>query len=356
MILPKKNINKLMRIENPPLARMDFLRLDKNENLILSDEGLIKQIKSRIDSDFISTYPEVHTLYQKISQWLDINKEQIYISSGSDGAIKSVFEVFVNEGDSVIIPHPTYAMYYVYSEMFGAHLNTIPYDTDLNLQSSKIIEAITDKTKLICIANPNSPTGTIIEQSELLEIIDYAGKKDVLVLLDEAYYLYYIPTLIKYVSSFPNLIVTRSFSKAYGLASARLGYAISNPYIISCLKKVRPMYEVSSYSVLLGNLIIENETIIMEYMKRFNEGKEYLFGELKLIGLKFFNSHANFVLIDVGNRELALRIKEELYKNRILISAGYTDAPLNRCIRVSISEKKHMETLINNLKDILKNC
>lgn len=354
MILSKKNLKNLVRIEHPTTTRLGFLRLDKNENIIGLGDRFINQVISKIDSDLISSYPEVYSIYQKISQWLNIEQDMLYVSAGSDGAIKSVFEVFVEDGDEVITIHPTYGMYYVYSEIFGANLKKIEFNDDLSLQPAKITQAITNKTKLICIANPNSPTGTIIEHSDLLKVISLAQEKDILVLIDEAYYLYYPETFIGEVSSFSNLIVTRSFTKAYGLASARLGFAVSNPYIISCLKKVRPIYEVNSFSILLGNLIIDNENIVINNMKHFNEGKKYLLDSLSSIGLNFFKSYANFLLIDMVSREFALSVKEELYKRKILINGGYTTVPLDRCIRVSISEKKHMVTFIENLKDVLK--
>lgn len=353
MILPKKTLKNLVRLENSKDSRLGYLRLDKNENLIPLGEDFLDLVKSKIDEDLISSYPEVYSLYQKISDWTGVNLDQIYVSAGSDGAIKALFEVFVEAGDEVIALHPTYAMYYVYSEMFGANLKKIEYEADLTLDHNKIIQSITGKTRLICIANPNSPTGTIIEKSDLISIIKYAQEKDALVVIDEAYYMYYPETFISDVLSFSNLVVTRSFTKAMGLASARLGFAVSSPYITGCLKKVRPIYEVNSFSVLLGKLIIDNEDIALRNMELFNEGKQYLLNSLDLIGLKFFDTYANFVLIDVETRARALKIKKELYKKKILINAGYTNIPLDRCIRVSISENKYMQIFVNSLSEVL---
>lgn len=354
MILPKDTLKNLVRLDNPNTSRLGYLRLDKNENLTPLGQGFLELVKSEINEDLISSYPEVYPLYQKIAQWTGVDLDQIYISAGSDGAIKAAFEVFVEAGDEVITLHPTYAMYYVYSEMFGAKLKKIEYEADLTLENSKIMQSITDKTKLICIANPNSPTGTIIKRHDLISIIEYAQEKDILVLIDEAYYMYYPETFISDVLSFSNLIVTRSFTKAMGLASARLGFAVSNPYITGCLKKVRPIYEVNSFSILLGELIIDNQDIVLKNMELFREGKQYLLNSLGSVGLKFFDTYANFILIDVGSRELALKIKKELYKKKIIISAGYSDIPLDRCIRVSISEKKHMQIFVNSLREVLK--
>lgn len=354
MILPKKNIRKLERVENPSISRRGFLRLDKNENIIGFEDSFLKKVRSKIDSDFLTSYPEVHLLYEKISKWLGIEKNRIYISSGSDGCIKSVFEVFVGEGDEVIIPHPTYAMYYVYSQMFGAKLKKIRYDRNLDLNYRSIIDAMSKRTKLICIANPNSPTGTVIPKRDLLDIVRTAQKKDILVLVDEAYYPYYPESFLSYVSSFSNLVVTRSFTKGLGLGSARLGFAVSNKYIIDCLKKVRPIYEVNSFSVLLGSLVLDNLSIMKKNMKLFKEGKSYLIQSLKSIGLEFFDTHTNFILIDVGTPKLVSKISKELLKRKILVRSGYTEPPLDRCIRVTIGSKKQMKKFIKNLRAVLE--
>lgn len=353
MILPKKHLKNLKRVADAGICRKNFLRLDKNENIIGFKDSFIKKIVSKIDSDFLTAYPEVHLLYEKISEWLGVERDKIYISSGSDGCIKSVFEVFVNKGDEVIVPHPTYAMYYVYSKMFGAKLKKISYTHDLSLSHHDIIKTMSKRTKLVCIANPNSPTGTIISEKDLLEIIRAAEKRDILVVVDEAYYMYYPKTFLPRISSFSNLIVTRSFTKACGLGSARLGFAVSNPDIINYLKKVRPIYEVNSFSVLLGCLIIDNPTVVDENLKIFNEGKSYLTRSLTSMGLKFYNSYTNFILIDMKTRAFALKVKDELYKRKILVRAGYTNVPLDRCIRVTIGGKNHMRKFIGNLKEVL---
>ena len=136
MIPVKKHLRDLQRIQNP-MARAGYLRLDKNESIVGFEEKFVESLRQEITSDFLTTYPEVSPLYQKIARWIGCNQENIYITTGSDAAIKSVFEVFVEPGDTVALLSPTYAMFYVYTEMFQGHLIKIRYKTGLSLSSAK---------------------------------------------------------------------------------------------------------------------------------------------------------------------------------------------------------------------------
>lgn len=355
MVLPKKSIANLYRTQSPETTRLDMLRLDKNENITGMDPGLVEKARAMIDSNFITAYPEPYTLYKKISKTFGIDENMLYLSAGSDAAIKSIFEVFVGEGEEIVIPHPTYAMYYVYPEMFGAGIKKVGYEKDFSFDVEKFKQAITEKTSLVCIANPNSPTGTIIEEKELLDIIRHAGQKGALVLVDEAYYPYYPHSIIKHVNEFDNLIVSRTFSKAYGLASARLGLAVSNPKLIGLLKKVRPLYEVNSYAVMMGNLVLDNPQVLERNLREYTEGKAHLVESLKKMGLKYYEGYANFVSMDMGSQQRAERVGQELEKLGVLVKSTFKDVPLANHVRASIGSKEQMEQFVQKLRIAIKN-
>ena len=139
-VKPKKHILDLFRVPNSTLDRNDFLCLDKNENLIGFSEEVVKDIRGIITSDFLTAYPETDLLYQKLSENLGVDSSQIYLSSGSDAGIKSVFEVYVEPSDEVLIIHPTYSMYYVYADMFQARLVKVNYEKDLSLSVDSFIK------------------------------------------------------------------------------------------------------------------------------------------------------------------------------------------------------------------------
>ncbi len=349
----KEYLKSLERVKNPLGERTKFLRLDKNENTLGFPAGFIKILRREITPDFVNTYPEIESLYEKIARWAGCGKENIYITAGSDAAIKAAFEIFVEPGDKVVLLSPTYAMFHVYSGMFRAHLIEIRYQKGLSLATGDILKVIREDTpKLICLANPNSPTGTILPPEDLRHIIDMSARKGTIILVDEAYYLFYPETIIDLIYDYPNLIVTRTFSKAFGLASARLGFAAGHADTIDCLHKVRPMYETNAFAVKLAELILDNYHLVEKNLEGVKKGKQYLEKELDRLGIPYFKSYANFILIDVGSFEKAVEIGNALYQEKILIKSGFKDDILRNCIRVTIGNVKQMQFFMEKFKQV----
>ena len=351
----KESLKNLKRVSNADRSRLDYLRLDKNENILSWPAKIRAKLYKELSADFISAYPEVDILYNKLAKRLGVKKENIFLTAGSDAAIKAVFEVFVKPGDHILTVSPTYAMFYVYAKMFAADLKEIFYDENLSLAVNKIKEEIARvRPKLVCIANPNSPTGTVIAEKELEEIIALCSRQGSVILMDEAYYMYYPKTTAHLIGRYDHLVITRTFSKAFGLASARLGYALGSPTMIGYLAKTRPMYETNAYALKMGEIILDNFDAVRANLKLSLAGKKYLETELKKLDLPFFKSHANFVLIDLGSKDIALKVAEELKKKKILVKTGFGGSPLERCIRVNIGHPKQMKLFIDKLKQILK--
>lgn len=351
LIPVREYLKSLERVQNPTETRMRFLRLDKNENILGFPAEFMNVLRREIIPDFVNTYPEMAPLYEKIARWVGCSKENIYITAGSDAAIKSVFEVFVEPGDSVALLSPTYAMFYVYTDMFQARLVEIRYKEGLTLSTEDILKVLhKDKPKLICIANPNSPTGTIIPQGDLKNIVGVAGEQNTVVLMDEAYYLFYPESLIDLIHDHPNLIITRTFSKAMGLASARVGFAAAHSDTIRYLQKVRPMYETNAFAVRFAELVQDNMPLVERNLEEARKGKEYLEKELDRLGIPYFKSYANFILIDVGSFEKSLELGNALYHQKILIKSGFKDDLLRNCIRVTIGNVEQMKLFMDKFK------
>jgi histidinol-phosphate aminotransferase len=221
MIQPKSHLYNVYRTPPDKLDRLKFLRLDKNEDTIGLPEEVIQEILSEVTPDFISTYPLTYRLYESLSEFLSLSEDHLLITAGSDAAIKAAFEGFVEPGDEVIIPDPTFAMFEVYADLFRGEMKKITYKSDLSLSIEEMLGSITQKTKLIALPNPNSPTGTIVRREDILNLLKHAEAVGVVVLIDEAYYPFYPHTTIDLIDEYQNLIVTRTFSKAFGLASVR---------------------------------------------------------------------------------------------------------------------------------------
>jgi len=351
---PKKHLLELDRVVDKNLDRDKFLRMDKNENLKGFSKEIIQDIQKMISSDFLTAYPEVDPLYNKLAEHLNIPRDKIFLSAGSDAGIKAVYEVYVDSGDEVIVINPTYAMYHVYSKMFDAQLVKVDFDENLVLPPERIIEEISPATKLVCIANPNSPTGTVFPIQDLEKIIKVASKNDALVLVDEAYYQFWGFSAIDLVLAYDNLIVIRTFSKALGLASARLGYVVSNPEIISHLFRVRPMYEVNAFAVSLGVYILEHLELVDQHITEIQNAREWLEKELFKDDLSTVPGAANFILINVGGNEKAAQIAKELLGENIVIKGGFRDACLKPYIRVGLGTLEHMRIFLKKFRKILR--
>lgn len=351
----KEHLKKIYRTPPERFDRTEFARLDKNENLEDIPSDYLNEILSDIDPVFLSAYPQVYPLYQKLSESLGVDIEYILITAGSDAAIKNIYEVYIEPKDEIILPDPTYAMYYVYADLFQAELVKIPYDNELNLSVDDLIGSITPHTKLIAIANPNSPTGTIISKDELRKVLDKAKRTNSLVLVDEAYYPYYSQTALDLLSEYDNLIITRTFSKAYGLASMRLGYAIASKKIIAELSKFRPIYEATGISVLFGCKILERPGIIEKRVKNVLSGKEYISTEMEKLGFKTFKSYANFIHIRVGSENVN-ELARFLRKNHVLVKSGFEHECLKDCIRITIGPKELMDKFVELMKQYFGNC
>lgn len=356
MRLPlKKHLATLVRVRNPDKSRWGYLRLDKNENIIALPAALISKFRRQLTSDFISSYPLPGRLYRKLAQHVGCQPENLYLSPGSDGAIKSVFEAFVEPGDKVLLVGPTYAMFYVYTKMFQAELVEIKYAADLSLSVEKILSPMeSERPKLVCIANPNSPTGTVIEPADLLSVIESAGQKNAVILIDEAYYPFYPRTCSGLINQYPHLVVTRTLSKAFGLASGRLGFAIGSQDMVDCLFKTRPMYETNAFAAGFAEILLDHIKVVRDNIKEVNKGKAYLKGQLREMGLPYFKSYTNFILIDLGSRQKAGRVARALEMKKILVKAGFNTAPLDRCIRVNIGNIRQMEKFLRTLGEVIE--
>lgn len=355
MISVKSHLADISRVKNPTKSRYGFLRLDKNENTIPLPESLVKKIREEITPEFLMVYPEIDPLYEKIAQWLHCQISNLYLASGSDGAIKTIFETYVSPGDTVMILDPTYAMFYVYIKLFQASLSPIKYGPGLTLSKEDILNQMRrEKPRLVCIANPNSPTGTVLRGGEIEEIVALGRDLQSVVMIDEAYGLYWHETAISLISQYPNLVVTRSFSKAVGLAAVRLGLAAGHPEIISTLHTFRPMYETNAFAVRAAQIVLDHSTLIQENVKKTLEGRDFLEVELKKMGIPFYKSNANFMNIRVGSPEKSVSIVKRLFDKKILIAGGFKDENLKDCIRVSIGSVEQMGQFLQEFRKALQ--
>ena len=350
---PKKLVENLNRMNDKGSPRKDFIRFDKNERTTPFNKKIIEDISNKLDGDIFSIYPDQNPFYKKLSIQLNISDKKLLLTSGSDSAIKAIFETYISSGDEVGYLWPTYAMIDVYADMFGAKKVKFEYNSNLLLDVDAIINKIKDGLRMLIIANPNQPSGTIIDDLILDEIIQAAEENQTIIVLDQAYIEFSkIKGREKELDKYKFLILTRTFSKAYGLAGLRLGYIISSEHNINYIYKVKPYADINAISLMVTEYFLDNKSILNDYVKEINEAKMILsdfFAELKI---EFINSHTNFVHIKIDNH-LGL-YHEKLQNKKYLIRKTGIGLPavISDCLRITLGPKILINGFIQDFKEI----
>ena len=353
MLRPKPVLERVHRRRNPDARAGALLRLDKNEHVTGLPTAFVRRVLDAITPAQLATYPELDGLYARLAASLGLTPGHLMLTAGSDAAIKAAFEVFVAPGDDVVLSQPSYAMFEVYAAVFGARVVPVRYRADLGLDPEAIVAAIGAATRLVVLANPNSPTGTALAREDLLAIVAAARGRGVPVLVDEAYHPFHPDTVIDRIDADDNLIVTRTFSKAYGLAALRVGYAAAAPSLVALLMKVRPLYEVDGLAAALAAAVLDEPGLVAAYVREVRAGGAVLAGALTRLGFACPPTSANFQLVRVPDAGLRARIRDGLHDQGILI-AGEQPPPLADCLRITLGPPEHMETVAAGIARIAR--
>lgn len=338
----KNYINKIKRTKFLKTSRYKKIRLDKNEKIDQFSNSFLNLYKSKLTSDILTAYPEFSNLLKLIANKNKINTNNILLTSGIDSAIKLIIEAFTSKKNKVLILNPTFAMTSIHCRAANLNIIKIGYNNKLEINFDELFKKINQKLKLIILSNPNSPTGTIIEKNKLNIILKKAKKFKIPVLIDEAYYGFTKQTTLKLISKFNNLFVTRTFSKVFGLAGLRAGFIASNKKNIDYLSKIKPMYEMNSAAVVAAETILQNERFTKNYLKETLIAKNLLIKTLKKKNFDYFDSHANFILIDF--KKYKNKILKIARKKNILISKN---SPFKNYTRVTLGPLIYFKKIIN---------
>ena len=324
----------------------DIIKLDANENLY----GCSPRVNQALATyPYLNIYPDaMQTELRKLLQgYTGVDAKHIVASNGSDQLIDHVLRLFIGPSDEVINCVPTFAMFGFSTELCGGTLVEVLRDEDFAINVNAVKAAIGKRTKMILLATPNNPTGTIIPQPDILEIVDTG----VPVLVDEAYVEFSGETVTQLVSQYKNLMVLRTFSKWAGLAGLRVGYGIFPPEIAGWLLKIKPPYNVNVAALVAVQESLKDIDYLLGRVKAIVAERERLLAELeKLEFLKPFPSQANFIFCSVLNGK-ASQIQQKLERKGILVR--YFDLPLLRnSIRIGVGKPEHTNALIKALKEI----
>jgi histidinol-phosphate aminotransferase len=349
---------------NPQLQRPSALKsvprdprriwLDKNENLDTRLMEFSSQLLHSIPRETLATYPEAGALYRKLAAWIGVSAESLLLTPGSDGAIRLAFEAVVEDGDPVVHTVPTFAMYPVYSQMFGAQVHEIHYAPTAagpRLDEQELLRVVrSTRPKLLCLPNPDSPTGKVLAPERLREILVACESTGTLLLIDEAYHPFHAPSMAPATQSSPNIVIARTFAKAWGVAGLRLGYAIGHPQTIALLHKLRPMYESSSLAIEFMTRMLDHTDQMLQSVARIAAGKAAFESRMRRLGFEVLQTFGNFSHVGFGER--AQQVHAAL-TGKVLYRAGFDHPCLAGYSRFSVAPEAVMAQVADMIEQSL---
>lgn len=353
-IKPNTLVEKLNRQNDIGENRLGYLRMDKNERIVDFDKKIFNQIINSFTSDDLTAYADQTNLYKALSKKISVGNNSLLLTPGSDSAIKYIYESFVKKNDIVGYLWPTYAMIDVYANLYGARKFKINYTKKFDIDYKSIDKFLKKKPKILFIANPNQPTGTIIPDKDLDKIIFKCNKSKTLVVLDQAY-IEFSNVRLRYkdTKKYKNLIITNTFSKAYGLAGLRIGYIVSNPEVISILYKVKPLSDINAIALKAAEYLVKNNQILKNYVTGVNKSKKIVSKFCEINNIKFINSHTNFVhmYLDADLNKISQKMKKRKYLIRT--TGKGLPATIENCIRITLGPPKVIKEFLLNFKEVL---
>ncbi len=352
---PGKPIEEVKR----ELGLDDIVKLASNENPF----GCSLFVKKAIEEEAINInrYPDGGGYYLKkaLSRFLEIDESQIILGNGSNDVLDMIARVFLDNDSEVLMFEHSFIVYKIVSLLQGAKIKEVPVECDFSRNLQKLIENITPKTKVIFIDNPCNPTGFANKKEEFDEFIKNVPE-DVLIVIDEAYFEYAkhhgVPDGINYINIInpkipqKNVVITRTFSKAYGLAGLRVGYGIAKKEIIQLLERARQPFNVNRLAQIAAVEALKDQKFVQYTVSENEKGKEFLYEEFEKRGIHFVPSYANFIMFKVENAE---EIYQKLLEKGVVIRPAFG---LDNYLRVSIGTMEENKKFISALDDIGFKC
>jgi histidinol-phosphate aminotransferase len=333
---------------SPPTAgRAGKLRLDFNENTIGCSPRVIEFLRRQLSADGLAVYPEYGEARQDLSAFFGVRPEELLLTNGTDEAIQVVINTYVDDGEEVLLLKPSYAMYRFYAEVAAARIRELPYRPEnLEFPLEELLDAIRPETRAVIVANPNNPTGTAVSLDGVEKILKKAPAAAVMI--DEAYYEFSGITALGLLPRYPNLFVSRTFSKVYGMAAMRLGCVFSRADNIAYLHKAQSPYSVNALAALAAREAVRDRDYIARYVEEALAARDLLCGELERLGIQHYPSAANFVLARIGER--AIEIRDRLREAGVLVRDRSYELP--GCVRITVGSRQQVRRLVTLLEEI----
>lgn len=293
----RKAILQRKTYEAPAEGRLNKLRLDFNENTSGCGPAAMRALK-KLTPKQLAMYPEYQKPTGRIASYFGVAAQELLLTNGGDDALRVFFDAFVEPASHILICEPTFPMYRYYAEIAGARVETLRYGADMEFPLDEFVAALRKKLRVLFIANPNNPTGTLLRPDAIKKILRAAA--NTVVVIDEAYAEFSGVTMLPWIRKYPQLFVARTFSKAAGLAALRLGAVMACRDSLSILRRAMPPFPVNVAALVAAEAALHEGAAIRSYVKQTRIVRDRFAGELQRLGIKTFPSAGNFLLADFG--------------------------------------------------------
>jgi len=337
-----------MKEYHPPLGNRDGLRLDFNENVGGCSPRVLETLRT-LSPEVLNKYPEREPGERAVAAHLGVNAAHVLLTNGVDEAIHLLCETYLEPGDEVLISVPTFSMYEIYALATGAKVITVQAGADFAFPAEQLLSAITPRTRLICVANPNNPTGATATREQLLAFVKAAPQAAVLI--DEAYIHFGGETLINELGKYDNMFLARTFSKAYGLAGFRLGALCGSLEQMKMLKRVASPYNVNGVALECLMPALKDDNYVRSYVAQVLEGRAQLEQFYRERQIPCWTSQANFVLAYFGDFHRAF--VAEMRRRGILVRDRNSDPGCAGCVRITLGTREQTARLLSELPEAL---
>jgi histidinol-phosphate aminotransferase len=347
-VRPRKAVLQMPEY-HPPLAGREALRLDFNENTFEPSPRVIERLRA-ITAEGLTKYPEREPVERIVAAHFGLQSEQVLLTNGVDEAIHLMCATFLEAEDEALVWTPSFFMYDVSVQMMTSHLHKVQADATLAFPFERFMAGITERTKLIIVASPNNPTGAVVSREHLLAIAKVAPHA--VLMVDEAYYHFHGESTMSDLATVPNLIVARTFSKAYGLANLRIGMLAGDATLLRYVRKVSSPYNVNGVALDCLLVAIADGDYLAWYTEQVRVGRERMMEGLRELGVPFFPSQANFVLMNIGpkHKELLAAMRT----HGVLLRDRSADPGCDGFVRITIGLEVHVERGLAALRSSLE--
>jgi histidinol-phosphate aminotransferase len=350
---PNAHLQAIRRMSERMPERIGRVHMDMNERVTPFGSQVLAEMLAQIRPELLCHYPDASPLYERLSQRLGYPEEMIYVSPGSDAGIRMLFQAYLRPGDRVVFPDPTFAMYSIYTQVFQAQARTVAYGKGRMLDVGRLEALIADGARVVAVANPDQPTGAVLERARLVSLARAARDGDALCIIDEAYYPFYPESAIDLVRELDNVAVLRTFSKVGGLAGLRVGYVVAHPKVIDAMTRVRGSFEVNSVAIAMACYLLDHPQIARDFLREVEAGREVLRQMAQALGLGFPGGHGNFQLLQFPETTPTAEVGAQLAAKGYLVKGGFSAPCVSDCIRVTLAGPDLMRRFWHDCAEVL---